>query len=233
MSQSYQVSIQQQRELERQRLAEEARQRRIEAERAQVAQIAQQRERLQAQQQAVREQLAARDAQAAAPLPSLSQVDPSASLEQILRQSEESLARLQADLANREARIQAMEAMTPDAYYIFTALERALAESHDMALTAVEQAEDGSWRALFNRLEDISQTVKINLEQSQDDTLLMDVTEGFSGDACNLFMEQVKTSLEARGSTLDYTPMGNRSERVIERDPRIASVTRQSQRTRN
>lgn len=238
MSTSVNINIRQEQEereraLERQRQAEEARQRRIEAERVQVAQIAQQRERLQAQQQAIRDQLSARGTQASVPLPDVFQSDPSASLDQILRQAEENMARLQADIADREARMKAVETMTPTAYYIFTALERALAESHEMALTAMEQAEDGSWRALFNRMEDSSQTVKINMAQGEEDTLTVDVTEGFTGDACDVFMEQVKTGLEARGSTLDYTPLGygKRRERGLEQKPK--SSTPQNQRTRN
>jgi len=222
-------------EEERQRRAEEERQRRIEAERAQVAQIVQQRELLQAKHKAIRDKLEASGSQASILRPDMSRDDSVSSLDQILRQFEEQLERLNAYLANQEARLKIIEGMNPDIYHLFTTLESTLAESHNMALTAIRQAEDGSWQALFNRLENSSQVVKVHVEQSTEDTLNIDVTEGFIGDDCDVFMEQVKTASEARGITLDYTPLGysKRTERGLERDSKPRNTIIQNKRVRN
>jgi hypothetical protein len=189
MSQTYSISTRQREgEAERQRLAEEARQRRIEAERQRVAQINRQREAIMVQTQQLHQQIAELPQTDLSVTPM--DIDLTTGLQESLQQQETSLTRLDTEMTAHQQRLQALESMTVDAYAVFDAMENALVETQAMSLEAMQQEEDGSWYARFNRSEEDEQAVRLQLKTDEQGNLLLDVTEGFQGDECDIFIEQ-------------------------------------------
>lgn len=129
-----------------------------------------------------------------------------------------------------EMLLSSIENMSASTYMVFNAVQHVFKDWHSMLLAEVE-VKDGEMYARFAH-EDVDQVVGMILESKTPQRVRLDVTHGFEGNECDVFMEQVTDELSQRGYSLgdDKTTQQSSSDQTP-----TSNVTRHStrRRTRN